>query len=78
MLMEEPEHSESMKLVKPTIELKQEYLEMVDEWKQSNEKIVPRVNEDTLRHSGRMSKGDWKLLFDRVFQYVRITIGIVQ
>lgn len=36
-----------MKLIKPTIELKQEYLEMLEEWKQSGEKIIPGVlNED--------------------------------
>lgn len=46
-----------MKLIKPTIVLKQEYLEMLDEWKQSNEKIVPWVlNEDTFDFQAMISR----------------------
>lgn len=46
-----------MKLIKPTIKLKQEYLEMVGEWKQSNEKIVPWVlNEDSSDFQAMISR----------------------
>ena len=46
-----------MKLIKPTIVLKQEYLEMLDEWKQNNEKIVPWVlNEDTSDFQAMISR----------------------
>lgn len=30
-----------MRLVKPTVELKEQYLEMLEEWKQSGEEMVP-------------------------------------
>jgi predicted acetyltransferase len=46
-----------MKLIKPTIVLKQEYLEMLDEWKQNNEKIVPWVlTEDTSDFQAMISR----------------------
>ncbi|MFW6311278.1 MAG: GNAT family N-acetyltransferase, partial [Nanoarchaeota archaeon] len=31
------------KLVEPTVKYKEEYIEMVEEWKESNEKIIPWV-----------------------------------
>lgn len=46
-----------MKLIKPTFALKQVYLEMLDEWKKSNEKIVPWVlNEDTTDFQAMISR----------------------
>ena len=46
-----------MKLIKPTIELKQEYLEMLEEWKQSGEKIIPGVlNEDATNFQAMISR----------------------
>lgn len=46
-----------MKLIKPTIELKQEYLEMLEEWKQSGEKIIPGVlNEDATDFQAMISR----------------------
>jgi len=46
-----------MKLIKPTIELKQEYLETLEEWKQSGEKIIPWVlNEDTTDFQAMISR----------------------
>jgi predicted acetyltransferase len=40
-------YAADLKLVTPTIELQQEYLEMIAEWQESGEKIIPFVlNED--------------------------------
>ena len=46
-----------MKLIKPTVKLMQEYLEILEEWKQSGEKIVPWVlNEDTTDFQAMISR----------------------
>ena len=61
-----------MKLIKPTIVLKQEYLEMLDEWKQSNEKIVPWVlNEDTFDFQAMISR------FEDYSQVIGLKEGLV-
>lgn len=46
-----------MRLVKPTAELERQYLDMVEEWKQSGEKMVPSVlKEDTSDFQAMVSR----------------------
>ncbi len=61
-----------MKLIKPTIELMQEYLEMLEEWKHSGEKIVPWVlNEDTTDFQAMISR------FEEYSQGIGLKEGLV-